>query len=126
MPTTISNTIAIDSHTKDWIQGTTAAGKQVLSAKLTDVMQDSIIEVRASGSANGSFYYRIVETTNSAEALSDADRILQADSGWFAMETSTLFRVTKTQTLNFAVEINKYDTTGKHTIYHLTLIAKVL
>lgn len=126
MPTTIDNYIAIDNHATDWIQGTVTDKKHVLSAKLPDVRQKAVIDVRASRSANGHFYYRIVETTNGAKDLGDSTRVLQAGSGWNTIETSTLFQVTQSQPLEFVVELLKVDASGQHNIFKLTLIARIL
>jgi hypothetical protein len=124
---TLSESVAIDSHTADWIQGSTANGKQVLSAKLPQVLDGSVIDVRASGSARGHFYFRIVETTGQAKDIGDSTRVLMVgDNGWHTIETSTVFQATAFRDLNFAVQLDGVDLPGDHVIFHLTLIAKLL
>ena len=127
MPTLLSGSVAIDSQTADYIQGPSASSKRVLSAQLPQVYSDSVVDVRASGSARGRFYYRIVETTGQAKDLADSTRVmLVGDGGWHTIESSTLFQVSATGALNFSVQIDGFDLPGDHVIYHLTLVAKIV
>ena len=127
MPTMLSGAIAIDSQTADWIQGPSASSKQVLSAKLPQVVSGSVIDVRATGSARGRFYYKVVETSGRAKDLADSTRVLQvSDGGWHTIDSSTLFEVSATGALSFTVQIDGFDLPGDHLIYHLTLVAKIL
>jgi len=118
--------VAIDVHDANWIHGSAPNAKQVLSAQFDEVLAGSIVDVRASGSGNGHFYYRIVETTGHAKDVGDSVRVHAVDGGWHAIETSSLFQVTATGPLNFAVQLDKVDMSGDHTIFNLTLIAKML
>ena len=124
--TTINGTTAYDSHNTGWLEGPLNPTMQVLSAGLPNVDIDTVVEVKLSGSARGSFYYAIVETTGGAKELAPSTRVLVTTDTWVAIETSTLYQADKFQDLNFAVLLNKGDLSGNMTIYNLTLLARIV
>ena len=123
---TVNDHIAFDSHTSGWIQGYTNPVSQQLAAVLKNVDTESIIEARVSGSAKGNFYYSIVETTGGATELTTSTRVITANNGWEAMETSTFFEATKFQDLSFSVDLSKGDLEGDMTIFNLTLMVQIV
>jgi hypothetical protein len=123
---TINSTVAFDSHNSGWIQGPLNPTMQVLSATLPNVDTGTVVEVELSGSARGSFYYAIVETTGGAKEIAPSTRVLMTDDTWAAIETSTFYEAERFQDLNFAVSLNKGDFSGDMTIYNLTLLAKIV
>ena len=122
--TTINGTTAYDSHNTGWLEGPLNPTMQVLSAGLPNVDIDTVIEVKLSASASGSFYYAIVETTGGAKELAPSTRVLVTNQEWESIETSTFYQAEKFQDLNFAVFLNKGDVSGDMTIYNLTLPAR--
>ncbi len=124
--TTINGTTAYDSHNSGWLQGPLNPTMQVLSAGLPKVDTDTVIEVKLSASARGSFYYAIVETTGGARELAPSTRVLVTNQEWVSIETSTFFQAEKFQDLSFSVFLNKGDVSGDMTIYNLTLLARIV
>ena len=123
---TISSTVAFDSHDSGWIEGPLNPTMQVLSASLPNVDAGTIVEVKLSASARGSFYYSIVETTGGAKEVAPSTRVLMTSDTWVTIETSTFYEAERFQDLNFAVFLNKGDISGSMTIYNLTLLAKIV
>ena len=123
---TIDGTIAYDSHNGSWLEGPLNPTMQVLSAGLPKVDTDTVVEVKLSASARGSFYYSIVETTGGAKKLAPSTRVLVTNQEWVATETSTYYQAQQFQDLDFAVFLNKGDVSGDMTIYNLTLLARIV
>jgi hypothetical protein len=123
---TINSTVAFDSHNSGWIEGPLNPTMQVLSASLPNVDTGTIVEVKLSASARGSFYYAIVETTGGAKEVAPSTRVLLTNDTWATIETSTFYEAERFQDLNFAVFLNKGDISGNMTIYNLTLLAKIV
>lgn len=123
---TINGTIAYDSHNAGWLEGPLNPTMQVLSASLPKVGIGTVVEVKLSGSARGSFYYSIVETTGGARELAPSTRVLVTTDTWTTIETATFYQAEKFRDLNFAVLLNKGDLPGTMTIFNLTLLARIV
>ncbi len=116
---------SIDSYSGSWIQGHLTSDKEMLSADLV-VNKGDVVEVSLGGSARGQFYYSIVEKTGKAKPKGTSNRILMRNELWTTINTSSLFQSSDSGKLDFRARLTKGDVSGKHTIYNLTLIAKVV
>lgn len=123
---TVNQMIAFDAFTVSWLEGPIEAQMKVLSATLPEARAGLVVEARVTASAQGSFYYSLIENSGAATPLTPTMRAINAVQGWAAMEATALFEVTESQVISFSVLLDKGDLKGDMKIFNLTLIVKAL